>query len=404
MLKNKNKLWYFKKKIMWDLKFLFSKRTKQISFFKDIDDINYSNKIQISENQLGKSFPPKQRGHSGSSSAQDVTLNNIIAYNLKNTRILLSTNTVFMPVNNTLFYEKWHDNKDKLVVDYTSNGKSIIKHNLEQVCFNHLMANKKIENGIFLGCTFITNYYHFFLEMVARVEYLHLIPNAENTPILISDKVLEKESFKNIIEIFFKNYQIKYLNDNYIYKVNNLWYLTSPNTNLPNIKYGNFFELNHTKIRLESVQFLRKKSIDYVSNLSLTVKNNNKIFIKRKSYIRGFNQEEIANCAINYGFDCVYFEDLNFMEQVAIMQHADYVIGATGAAWTNLIFAKEGAKGLIWMGSNWGNISMFSTLAKMVNFDLNYIIYDSLSVDYHEKFALDLNLFENNLKMLLTQN
>ena len=47
---------------------------------------------------------------------------------------------------------------------------------------------------------------------------------------------------------------------------------------------------------------------------------------------------------------------------------------------------------------------MFSTLAKMVNFDLNYIIYDSLSVNYHEKFALDLDLFENNLKMLLTQN
>ena len=111
MLKNKNELWYFKKKIKWDLKFLFSKRTKQISFFKDIDDINYSNKIQISENQLGKSFPPKQRGHIGSSSSQDVTLNNIIAYNLKNTRILLSTNTVFMPVNNTLFYEKWQQHR-----------------------------------------------------------------------------------------------------------------------------------------------------------------------------------------------------------------------------------------------------------------------------------------------------
>lgn len=401
MFINKNGSWYFRiKKIKYDFKFLFLKRTKQIGFFKDIDDIVYSNKIQISDNQIGKSFPPKQSNITDSH--QDVTLNNIIAYNLKEARILLNTNTVYMPVNNTLYYEKWHDNEDELVFDYSS--KSVIRHNLEYVRFNHLLADKNIEYGIFLGCTFIANYYHFLLEMVARVAYLNFIPNAKNIPILISDKVLEIESFKNIIEIFFKNYKIKYLNDNYIYEVNDLWYLTSPNTNLPNIKYGNKFQLNHTKIRLESVQFLRKNSIDYVSNLNLTIKNNNKIFIKRKSDIRGFNQDEIANCAINYGFKCIYFEDLNFMEQVAIMQHADFVIGATGAAWTNLIFAKEGAKGLIWMGSNWGNVAMFSTLAKMVNFDLNYIIYDSLSVNYHEKFALDLDLFENNLKMLLTQN
>jgi hypothetical protein len=401
MFKNENGSCYYRiKKIKYDFKFLFLKRTKQIGYFKAIEDINYTNKIQISENQVGESFPPKQIGTYYP--PQGVILNNIIAYNLKKTRILLNTNAVYMPVNNTLFYEKWHDKKDELVFDYSS--KSIIKHNLDQVRFNHKKADKKIENGIFLGCTFITNYYHFLLEMVARVAYLHVIPNAENIPILISDKVLEIESFKNIIEIFFKNYQIKYLNDNYIYEVNDLWYLTSPNTNLPNIKYGNKFELNHTKIRLESVQYIRKNSIDYVSDLSLTVKNYSKIFIKRKSDIRSFNQDEIINCAINYGFNCVFFEDLNFMEQVTIMQHADYVIGATGAAWTNLIFAKEGAKGLIWMGSNWGNVSMFSTLAKMVNFDLNYIIFDSLTVDYHEKFELDLNLFENNLKMLLTQN
>lgn len=401
MFQIKNSARYFKiKKIKYDLKFLLFKRTKQIGFFRNIEEIKFLNKIQISENQLSTSFAPKCINNT--ILFQDVLLNNITAYKIQTARILLNTNAIYTPVDNTLYYEMWHDKDDVLYLDYTS--KNIFRHDLNQVRFSHKLADDVIVKGIFLGCTFVTNYYHFLLELVSRVAYLAHIPNAKNYPILISDKVLEIESFKSIINIFFNDYKIKYLNDSLIYEIKEVWYLTSPNSNLPNIKYGNKFEIRHTKLRVESVQFLRNKCFDYIINSNKNVKTYSKIFIKRKSDIRGYNQDEISNCASKYGFHSVYFEELSFEEQVKIMQHADYVIGATGAAWTNLIFAKEQAKGLIWMGSNWGNVSMFSTIAKMVNFDLNYFIFDSLSLDYHEKFAIDLDLFENNLKLLLTEN
>lgn len=401
MFQIKNSARYFKiKKIKYDLKFLLFKRTKQIGFFRNIEEIKFLNKIQISENQLSTSFAPKCINNT--ILFQDVLLNNITAYKIQKARILLNTNAVYTPVDNTLYCEMWHDKDDALYLDYTS--KNIFRHDLNQVRFSHKLADDVIVKGIFLGCTFVTNYYHFLLELVSRVAYLAHIPNAKNYPILISDKVLEIESFKSIINIFFNDYKIKYLNDSLIYEIKEVWYLTSPNSNLPNIKYGNKFEIRHTKLRVESVQFLRNKCFDYIINSNKNVKTYSKIFIKRKSDIRGYNQDEISNCASKYGFHSVYFEELSFEEQVKIMQHADYVIGATGAAWTNLIFAKEQAKGLIWMGSNWGNVSMFSTIAKMVNFDLNYFIFDSLSLDYHEKFAIDLDLFENNLKLLLTEN
>lgn len=399
MFKNKNGSWYFKiKKIKYDLKFLLFKRTKQIGFFKSFEEINFLQRIQISENQLSTSYAPKCIN--STTLFQEVLLNNISAYKIKAARILLNTNAVYMPIDKTMYHEMWNDKEDILYLDYSS--KNIFRHNINQVRFSHKLANDVIDKGIFLGCTFVTNYYHFLLELVARVAYFERIPNAKNYPILISDKVLEIESFKSIINIFFNGYQVKYLNDTYIYEIKEAWYLTSPNSNLPNIKCGTKFEIRHTKLRLESVQFLRNKCFDYVLNSPRVEKIYNKIFIKRKSDLRGYNQDEIVNCATKYGFHCVYFEELSFVEQVKTMQYADYVIGPTGAAWTNLVFSKEGAKGLIWMGSNWGNISMFSTLAKMVNFDLNYIVYDSLSDDYHEKFELDLCLFEDNLKQVLT--
>lgn len=400
MFKNKNGSWYFKiKKIKYDLKFLLFKRTKQIGFFKSLEEIKFLQKIQISENQLSTSYGPKCINKTFL--FKEVLLNNITAYKIQKARILLNTNAIYTSIDKTMYHEMWHDKEDVLYLDYSS--KNIFRHNVNQVRFNHKLADRVIDKGIFLGCTFVSNYYHFLLELVARVAYLDKIPNPKKYPILISDKVLEFESFKSIINIFFNGYQILYLDDSFIYEIKEAWYLTSPNSNLPNIKYGTKFEIRHTKLRLESVQFLRNKCFDYVLNFPNGTNTHNKIFIKRKSNVRGYNQDEIVNCAINYGFHCVYFEELSFVEQVRIMQHADYVIGPTGAAWTNLVFAKEGAKGLIWMGSNWGNVSMFSTLAKMVNFDLNYIIYDSSSVDYHEKFELDIYKFEDNLKQVLTQ-
>jgi capsular polysaccharide biosynthesis protein len=400
MFKNKNGSWYFKvKKIKYDLKFFLFKRTKQIGFFKSFEEIKFLQRIQISENQLSTSYAPKCINKTFL--YQEVLLNNIIAYKIQTARILLNTNAVYTPIDKTMYHEMWHDKEDVLYLDYSS--KNIFRHNTNQVRFSHKLANEILDKGIFLGCTFVSNYYHFLLELVARVAYLKQIPNAKNYPILISDKVLKFESFKSIINIFFTGYQVQYLDDSFIYEIKEVWYLTSPNSNLPNIKYGTKFEIRHTKLRLESVQYLRKKCFDYVFNLPKDSNTYNKIFIKRKSNVRGYNQDEIVNCATKYGFNSVYFEELSFVEQVRIMQHADYVIGPTGAAWTNLVFAKEGAKGLIWMGSNWGNVSMFSTLAKMVNFDLNYIIYDSLSVDYHEEFELDLCEFEDNLKQVLTQ-
>jgi hypothetical protein len=50
-----------------------------------------------------------------------------------------------------------------------------------------------------------------------------------------------------------------------------------------------------------------------------------------------------------------------------------------------------------WDVSSWPQRYQYSS------FDLNYIIYDSLSVDYHEEFELDLCEFEDNLKQVLTQ-
>lgn len=50
-----------------------------------------------------------------------------------------------------------------------------------------------------------------------------------------------------------------------------------------------------------------------------------------------------------FGFTFVYMEDLSFCEQVSLMAQAEIIVGPTGAAWTNIIFASPGTKALCWM-------------------------------------------------------
>lgn len=395
--KLKNDSYFVFKKKIYNIKFFFIKRNKIIADFKDLDSIDFIQKIEIKKKQTGLSYIPKNTEQKVQS--EKVNLNDISVYNLRNKSVLLNSNALYSAENNTLYYEKWHNENENAICVY--NSQDIICHNQNKVKFRHNVSKIKFEEALFLGCAFPTNYFHFFLEMVSRSAYIESIPNGNKLPLLLSQKVLHIESFKKIIEIFFKDYNVVYLDDNYLYEVQNLWYVTSPNTVLPNIRLGHKFEAKHTKIRAESINYLREKCINFFDSKNTTKETFSKIFIKRKSEVRSYNQEEIEKCASNYGFKSVYFEDLNFEEQIITLQNAAYLVGPTGAAWTNLIFAKSGAKGLIWAGSNWGSSSMFSTIAEIVNFDLNYIIFESRSAIYHEDFNLDVDVFEQNLIKLL---
>ena len=148
---------------------------------------------------------------------------------------------------------------------------------------------------------------------------------------------------------------------------------------------------------------IRAKKI-CLENLDLTkVKTEKveKVFIARKSQFRKYNEAEIIKVAKDFGFQEVFFEDLNIHEQIFMVQNAKYITGPSGAAWTNLLFADSNAKGLTWLSSVWGDFSVYSTMAKIIGFDLNYYIYPQVTEDFHEDYILNPKIFAQHLKTLL---
>ena len=77
-------------------------------------------------------------------------------------------------------------------------------------------------------------------------------------------------------------------------------------------------------------------------------KCNDKIFIDRReskyNHSQIINDEEIKTYLRKKGFTVYRVGELNFFEQIYLFQNAKIVIGAHGAAFTNLIFCKENTK------------------------------------------------------------
>lgn len=150
-----------------------------------------------------------------------------------------------------------------------------------------------------------------------------------------------------------------------------------------------------------------KSGIEYIRNMVLNatnLKGNRKIFVSRKNYNnqRLVNEKEVAELFIQYGFEVIYPEELSFMEQVEIFSTAKCVAGATGAAFTNIIYCPYETTFICIIPKEY-NFYMYSTIAKIIS--IHSVFLDARVIKYGRKFSgdqfkLDLNYCREFLKTL----
>jgi len=284
-----------------------------------------------------------------------------------------------------------------------SSGQIIMNGSVSAVA--DLRPCEAIERGIFLGGNGAFNYYHWMVEIVCKAEFLERLPaKYREFPILLSPDAGSVPSMRDTCRLYFGNRKAILLEDRDPRRVGELVYIDSPN-NLPFNLFGDAWARCEYSI-------IDKRSVDYVRNKALQELDPNagredragKLFLCRKEERRDYNQDEIFNLLQPHGFQKVFFEDLSFAEQVRVAHRADFIVGPTGAAWTNLLFAKAGAKGLCWMAEESGEFSAYSTIARLVGFDLKYMTYRAgtkSTIDlYRQDYTLDLDGFRGSLAAL----
>jgi hypothetical protein len=184
-----------------------------------------------------------------------------------------------------------------------------------------------LEYAIFLNSTWYSNYFHWLLDNLARLQCIDFLdrPIRDKVTIVVNKKLSDFQ-VKSLTALGFNN--IEYVDDrNYRIK-----HLLVPS-----------FPLEQQGYDLDQLLWLKNKILQ-----SLTIKSNNlelcapNILILRKpSAGRAFtNQDKLLEALIPLGFKDFYLEDLPFEHQIELFEQARFIVASHGAGLTNIIFAK----------------------------------------------------------------
>jgi capsular polysaccharide biosynthesis protein len=333
-------------------------------------------------------------------STERIYLPNIHYYVFERARVSAASSSVILDEKQVIMDRAIGPDQTK----YDFSGGHILAHGCDKSVVR-LRKSEDIKKGIFLGGNGSGNYYHWIVEILAKIEFLSKLPMYyQKYPLLVSEEVVRIQSFRDTLDIFAKGHEIIVLSKELQYVVDELIYINAPN-NLPFNLFGNQqFKCNYVAIDRLSIDYLRKIGLQDALKKPAISSYPKKIFLHRKSGLRSYNQDEIFNYLSVFGFTKVFMEDLSFLEQVRTVHHADIIIGPTGAAWTNLIFCRSGAKGLCWMANEFGDFSAYSSIAGMVGVDLRYLTYKagvySTKDLYSKGYYIDLSMIAKGLSAL----
>lgn len=262
-----------------------------------------------------------------------------------------------------------------------------------------------IEKGIFFGGNGSFNYYHWLIEILPKCEFLkHLPEKYRNYPILVSKDVEDIASFKRSVDIFCGDRQVVFLEKNARYQVDQLIYIDAPNSLPFNMRAGESMAASQVLINPLSIEYVRRICLqDEIINSpsSSGLEYPEKVFLKRSSENRGYNQDDVEKMLERYSFVSVSMEELSFDEQIRTMHHAKWIVGPTGAAWTNIVFCRPGTLSVCWMAEELGDFSAFSNIASVVGMSLIYMTYQcgsvSSAIAYKKEYSVDIKSLEDIL-------
>jgi len=314
----------------------------------------------------------------------------INAYLFQNGEIMTCTNTILLEDNKCILARV--PASDSLSADYSAGY--IYYHGDKRAIIKHRSSILMSEGIAIIGSS-DTNYYHWLLEVLSKLEFVDNLPAEYNDfPILISEQALKIPSIKTFILAANLKRKIIYLSSTRSYKIAKLIIFTPPNYLVPNLK-------NEAQYKIED-NYVHRVSFNYLRAVGLSINKRpfpaflpKRVFLARKQFIRPYNQDEVEELLNKHQFTSVFLEDLDFKQQIALMNNADVIIGPTGAAWTNLIFCQVNTKALCWMANEYGDLTCFSSLATLAKVDLSYITYDNGAKDSRETYYMP---YKVNLK------
>lgn len=265
--------------------------------------------------------------------------------------------------------------------------------------------NKKnvlsFDRVLFLGGNGSFNFYHWMIELAPKLLYLDNILLKDNgiNSILVNDTVEKNENFKWILKkctAHLTDIEIIYINQSINLYVEELFFVNTFNLTVYNFNYFGEKYKNTTIFNIESLKLLKIKLANEAA--AIERKQDKKFFILRNQDAlsdynkRNYNEDEIFSFFYEEGFRGICPDKLSLKEQIEIFKSADFIVGPSGAAWSNLIFSNASTKVISWLPKPLRYFDTYATLAYLNDLDMRFIEYSSVNGGIHGSYYLDPKL------------
>ena len=254
-----------------------------------------------------------------------------------------------------------------------------------------------VKSGIMIAGLYSYNYFHCVLDNLIRLLVLDECNIPEDAVFIIDSDIIKYDSLKRIFKVLTEkhNREIVVINRRELLHVETLYYITHVNEfviKIENWKLGQYddytYDWRYMEILRNRLLSIKKQGVNFGERIFISRKN-----IPRRQY----NEQDLMNKLFELGFSSVRPEELSLDEQIALFNNADIIVGSSGAAMTNLLFCKPGAKVFIierlkHQGSEYSLIP-----AKLGASCLHYNTHAQVSGKYDENFSLDVDKLMESL-------
>ncbi|MBO7637157.1 MAG: glycosyltransferase family 61 protein [Paludibacteraceae bacterium] len=254
--------------------------------------------------------------------------------------------------------------------------------------FRHT-ARQNINKGISLASNMSNNYFHFLFQVASRMIVINNLGIERTVPLLVDERVLRVPQMGQVLDCLNEEHrEIIPLSTDTRYKVGKLYCIANPNIIIPNRKK------HSPKFDRHNAFAFDKKTLNQIKSKILSAQGKDdssshfpkRIFLSRtKCSKRRINEDDLRPVLEKYNFEFVHTEDMDVFTQAKLFNHAEHIIGGSGAAFANLVFCSKGCKVLMFF-SRRHNSSCFSSLSNISGAIMKHISGSTSSNDVHAMF------------------
>ena len=256
---------------------------------------------------------------------------------------------------------------------------------------NDLNPEKLDEAASFVDACAL-NYAHWITEVLPRIAVFCEYPEFANIPIIINNG-LSNSQIESLALIVGPSREVIALSEKRAVQVRKL-HVVSPTGYLPFGQRKTHSPLyTHGIFSSQSVGIMRQKILAALSSPSQDMPS--KVYLPRPINRRGIvNSAEVERCLVENGYIAVYPERLSFMDQVLLFAQAESIIGATGAAFANLVFTNPSTKICVMTGCHpHAPYGYWQNIATTIGNRIRYLIGSDIPA-VHSNFSVDIALLK----------